>query len=258
MAYLKIGEFQLDVERSRIINNGKTITLEPKILEVLLVLAEQPGRVVSKTDIIEKVWGNVIVEPNALHRCIRQLRKTFNDNVKEQSYIQTYPRKGYSLVADVSNEMDSNIDVKQSIEPNSISVVPTKITNTYLLSLLILLVLIATYLLSKETPHFYQFNNLTPLTATDAVEANSVFSPDGKYVTFLRGNRDGTDHIWWLNIATNQEYRLTKEPGNYSYLAWSPDGEGFTFSVGRYLLSPNMCCSYYRHIPQLLGDRKNV
>ena len=221
MAYLKIGEFQLDVERSRIINNGETIALEPKILEVLLVLAEQPGRVVSKADIIGKVWGDVVVEPNALHRCIGQLRKAFNDNVKEQSYIETHSRKGYSLVADVSKEIDSNGDVKQGVESNSIG---------YLVSFLILLVLIAVYLVSKETRHIYQFNNLTPLTATDAIEANSVFSPDGKYVTFLRGDVGGDDHIWWLNIATNEEYRLTKKPGDYSYLAWSLDGERIAFT----------------------------
>ncbi|NQZ09235.1 MAG: winged helix-turn-helix domain-containing protein [Algicola sp.] len=221
MAYLKIGEFQLDVERSRITNNGETIALEPKILEVLLVLAEQPGRVVSKADIIGKVWGDVVVEPNALHRCIRQLRKAFNDNVKEQSYIETHSRKGYSLVADVSKEI---------VESNSISAVPTKMTIGYLVSFLILLVLTAVYLFSKETRHIYQFNNLTPLTATDAIEANSVFSPDGKYVTFLRGDVGGDDHIWWLNIATNEEYRLTKEPGDYSYLAWSLDGERIAFT----------------------------
>ncbi|WP_281560853.1 winged helix-turn-helix domain-containing protein [Thalassomonas sp. RHCl1] len=230
MAYLKIGEFQLDIERSRIINNGETIALEPKVLEVLLVLAERPGRVVPKAEIIEKVWGDVVVEANALHRCIRQLRKAFNDNVKEQSYIETHPRKGYSLVAEVSKETDTKADEKQKLGANSISVAPTNKTGRYWLLLLILLVPIAVYFLPKETGHIYQFNNLTPLTATDAVESNSVFSPDGKYVTFLRDNTNGADHIWWLNIATKEEYRLTKEPGNYRNLAWSPDGERIAFT----------------------------
>jgi len=230
MAYLKIGEFQLDVERSRILNNAETIALEPKVLEVLLVLSAQPGRVVPKADIIEKVWGDVVVEPNALHRCIRQLRKAFNDNVQKQSYIETHPRKGYSLVANVSKETDTSTGVKQSVEPNSIPGIPKKWTIAFLVPFFTLLVLITVYLLSKESRHIYQFNNLTPLTATDAVESNSVFSPDGKYVTFLRRNINGADHIWWLNIATNEEYRLTKEPGNYSYLAWSPDGERIAFT----------------------------
>jgi len=230
MAYLKIGEYQLDVERSRIINNGEIIALEPKVLEVLLVLAEQPGRVVSKVDIIEKVWGDVVVEPNALHRCIRQLRKAFSDNVKEQSYIQTYRRKGYSLIADIKREVDTKAHVKQSVEPNSISVAPTKTAISFFGAFLIFLVLITVYLSFKETKHIYQFNNLTPLTATDAVEANSVFSPDGKYVTFLRYNSNGASNIWWLNIATNEEYRLTKNLGNYRNLAWSPDGERIAFT----------------------------
>jgi len=230
MAYLKIGEFDLDVERSRISNSGETIALEPKVLEVLLVLAERPGSVVLKADLIKKVWGDVIVEPNALHRCIRQLRKAFNDNVKEQSYIETHPRKGYSLVADVIKEIDSNSDVKQRSKQSSKPITLTKVTNSYLAPFLILFILITVYFLSKENNHIYQFKNLTPLTATDAVESNSVFSPDGKYVTFLRSTRNGTDHIWWLNIATNEEYRLTKEPGNYSYLAWSPNGERIAFT----------------------------
>ena len=148
MAYLKIGEFCLDVERSRIELNGDIIALEPKVLEVLLVLAERPGRVVLKADLIKKVWGDVVVEPNALHRCIRQLRKAFKDNVKEQSYIETHPRKGYSLVADVKKEIDSNLYLKQGDEQSSISVPLTKVTNSYLTSFFILFVLIAIYLLS--------------------------------------------------------------------------------------------------------------
>jgi len=230
MAYLNIGEFQLDVERSRIINNQDTITVEPKVLEVLLVLVEHPGKVVSTKDIIEKVWGDVVVESNALHRCIRKLRKAFNDNVKEQSYIQTYPRKGYSLVADVRKSDEVIADVEPKIESKSISQTQRKMTTGYVVTFCTFLVLITAYLLLKNTTHLYQFSNLTPLTATDAVETNSVFSPDGKYVTFLRNSSSDADNIWWLNVATNEEHQLTKKPGHYRNLAWSPNGQQIAFT----------------------------
>ena len=230
MAYLKIGEFQLDVERARIINNGTQTALEPKVLEVLVILLEQPGRVVSKEELIENVWKSVVVEPNALHRCIGQLRKAFNDNVKEQSYIETHPKRGYCLVAPVSEGASFDTD-QQLIENKNFHVSKMASKNViYLVALLTILAFIFSLTLSKEDKHSYQFSKLTSITATDAVEANSVFSPSGKELVFLRENESRKDHIWWLNLETNEETRLTSEAASYRNLAWSPNAERLAFS----------------------------
>ena len=102
-----VGNYRVDILRNQIVSEGETIALEPKILEVLKVLAESPGEVVSHQVLLDKVWPDMVVAPNALQRCIGQLRKALGDDGKKQEVIVTHPKKGYSLVAEVTFARES-------------------------------------------------------------------------------------------------------------------------------------------------------
>ena len=97
-----VGQFRIDMARSQIIAQDNILSMEPKVLQVLLILAENQGQVVLHETILKKVWPDVLVAPNALQRCIAQLRKAFNDDAKSQHVIATHPKVGYSLVANVN------------------------------------------------------------------------------------------------------------------------------------------------------------
>lgn len=97
-----VGQFHVDMRRSQIINQNAIVSMEPKVLKVLLVLAEHQGKVVTQKDLLDKVWPNIEVAPNTLQRCITQLRKALDDNAREQRVIATHPRVGYSLLASVN------------------------------------------------------------------------------------------------------------------------------------------------------------
>jgi len=81
---------------------GQTHRLEPKIMQVLLALADHPGEVVSKEQLFRRVWPDTFVSDEVLTRSISELRKTFEDNPRESTYIQTIPKSGYRLVAPVT------------------------------------------------------------------------------------------------------------------------------------------------------------
>ena len=68
-------------------------------MEVLVFLARNAGRVVSRDEIVETVWRGSVVTDEALTRCISELRSTFSDSKKEPKFIQTIPKRGYQLVA---------------------------------------------------------------------------------------------------------------------------------------------------------------
>lgn len=72
-------------------------------MDVLSVLAKDPGEVFSKEEIIQSVWPDTFVSEDALFRCIRELRRIFDDDARNPTYIQTIPKKGYRLIAEVSN-----------------------------------------------------------------------------------------------------------------------------------------------------------
>src|SRR5215831_15863548 len=70
-------------------------------MQVLLVLCERSGQVVSKEQIFHRVWADTFVSDEVLTRSISELRKAFEDNPQEPKYIQTIPKGGYRLVATV-------------------------------------------------------------------------------------------------------------------------------------------------------------
>jgi len=76
--------------------------LEPKVMEVLVYLADHGGEVVSKQTLLQALWGHTFVTENALTRCIAALRKVFQDDAAEPRIIQTITKKGYRLIAQVS------------------------------------------------------------------------------------------------------------------------------------------------------------
>ena len=86
---------------------SRTIRVEPKIMQVLLTLADQPGEVVSKEQIFRRVWPDTFVTDEVLTRSISELRKAFEDNPRESTYIQTIPKGGYRLVAPVNRPLET-------------------------------------------------------------------------------------------------------------------------------------------------------
>jgi TolB-like protein/Flp pilus assembly protein TadD len=78
------------------------IRLEPKVMQVLVCLAENAGEVVSKERLMRSVWPDAFVGDDVLTRCISELRRVFGDDAKEPRFIQTIPKSGYRLIARVS------------------------------------------------------------------------------------------------------------------------------------------------------------
>jgi TolB-like protein/Tfp pilus assembly protein PilF len=73
-------------------------------MQVLVTLAEQPGNVLSKEHILRQVWPETFVSDEVLTRSISELRRVFEDNPREPTYIQTIPKGGYRLLAPVVAE----------------------------------------------------------------------------------------------------------------------------------------------------------
>src|SRR6185295_8327653 len=78
----------------------KPVALKPKVVDTLLVLIENSGRVLEKDELIEKLWPDSFVEEGNLTQNIYELRKALNSGA-EESYIETIPRRGYRFAGQV-------------------------------------------------------------------------------------------------------------------------------------------------------------
>ncbi|WP_306250343.1 winged helix-turn-helix domain-containing protein [Parvularcula sp. IMCC14364] len=78
------------------------LELEPRVMDLLMLLAKSAGQVISKEEIIASLWGDVHVNEDALTRCVFKLRKALGDDARNPRYIETLSKRGYRLLADVT------------------------------------------------------------------------------------------------------------------------------------------------------------
>jgi|SRR5579864_367853 len=97
----EFGPFRLD---GRVLfHDGRRVALTPKVLETLLVLVEADGRIVSKDELMQKVWPDTFVDETSLTSNISVLRKTLSMEGGGGSYVETVPKRGYRFAAPVSS-----------------------------------------------------------------------------------------------------------------------------------------------------------
>ena len=97
----RVGSWLVEPTLNRISEGEVTKHLEPKVMQVLVCLAETPARVVSKEELLSQIWPGTFVSDDVLLRCISELRKALADDVRNPHYVQTIPKSGYRLVAAV-------------------------------------------------------------------------------------------------------------------------------------------------------------
>ena len=94
--------FTVDTREGTVSGPHGSVRLEPKVMDVLSELASHPGRVVSRDELLDAVWPNVVVTEHTLSRCIYQLRNELGKIGGEQgdfNPIETLPKRGYRLLA---------------------------------------------------------------------------------------------------------------------------------------------------------------
>ena len=97
----QFGSFSLDPEEHVVSRNGMALPLTPKAFRTLLCFVRNPGRLITKDELLKEIWPNTFVEEVNLAVNISTLRKALGENPKECRYIATIPGRGYRFVAEV-------------------------------------------------------------------------------------------------------------------------------------------------------------
>jgi DNA-binding winged helix-turn-helix (wHTH) protein/Flp pilus assembly protein TadD len=97
-----LGDWLVEPSLHRISKGNARKKLEPKVMELLVLLASRPGEVFTKEEISERLWPGVFVSESSLFRHVSELRRVLGDDRRRPSYVATIPKRGYRLVAPVS------------------------------------------------------------------------------------------------------------------------------------------------------------
>jgi Tol biopolymer transport system component/DNA-binding winged helix-turn-helix (wHTH) protein len=231
-----LGQVSVDPVSGEMRGPGGTEHLDPKVMEVLVSLAERPGQVVLREELFERAWPHLVVTDHVLSRCIYQLRNHLSRagaSSRDKTLLETLPKRGYRLncpVTFVEHRADPSapaVTANRRLSPGRAAGVAS----------VVLVAGMAAWLLA-ERELFWRDPlvdaTYTRLTDFDGEERDAAISRDGKFVAFL-SDRDGSTDVWVSEIGTGQFHNLTKgqaaELGNRSLrsLAFSPDGSFVTF-----------------------------
>lgn len=97
----EFGPFRVDTRERQLIRNGEIVPLRPKVFDILLMLVQNNGHILTKDDVMKHVWSDTVVEEGNISRTISTLRNALGELPHERRYIETIPWRGYRFVANV-------------------------------------------------------------------------------------------------------------------------------------------------------------
>ena len=99
---LTVGGWTADHAAGTLSRDGERRPVEPKVMDLLVMLASRPEAVLSKAELLAALWPGLTVGDDALARCVWKLRGVLSDDPKAPRFIETIPKRGYRLIAPVT------------------------------------------------------------------------------------------------------------------------------------------------------------
>jgi TolB-like protein/DNA-binding winged helix-turn-helix (wHTH) protein len=101
----RLGLLTIDPRAGEVVGPGGAQKLDPKVMGVLVMLAQNAGQVLSRADLLDRLWPNVVVTDDVLSRCIYELRRQLGQAAGNETFknlIETLPKRGYRLKGEVA------------------------------------------------------------------------------------------------------------------------------------------------------------
>ncbi len=118
---VRFGSFEADLQEGRLTKAGIRIRLQDQPFQILALLLERPGQLVTREQIRQKLWSHdTFVEfDDALNTAVRKLRSALNDSADNPRFLETVPHRGYRFVAPVSLPPESQVSASQVAPPEA-------------------------------------------------------------------------------------------------------------------------------------------
>ena len=233
---LRVGECVADIPSREIVRaDGTRSRITVKSMAVLLLLVEGAGQVVSREQLLESAWVGTLPTDDVLTQAITQLRKALGDDRDAPAYVETIPKAGYRLLAEVAWLSGTG--------DGSASVTPMIRRRWVLGASAVALVALAWVVLQWRTsaPSLPVRGDATPaadlaytlLTAHPGPETQPALSPDGALVAYAMAPAHAEDApaIFLQAAQPTPPRQLTMPPPGHSdhFPRWSPDGRQLMF-----------------------------
>src|SRR3954471_7803985 len=100
---IRFGDFELDLPAYELRRKGRRVKLGRQPMDLLILLAERPRQLVSRTEIVDRLWGaDIFVDvETGVNTAISKVRQALRDSADAPAFVERVPGKGYRFIADV-------------------------------------------------------------------------------------------------------------------------------------------------------------
>lgn len=262
---LQCDDIVIDLRAGRVLRGGRPVPLEPKAYDLLVLLASRAGELVTRQEVLDRVWAGVYVTDNAVARVVAQIRRALGDAPKEARFIETVPTRGYRFVAPVTRHLAPPSQGAEGTPaavaatppppppteawadrpsaapvPRQVTEAPTTTSHPWWAALLSLVAMAAILLAwrtqappagRRSAPEVTERRQVTTSAALDAYPS---WSPDGRALAYA-SDRGGRFEIFLRDLALGGDRLALTSDGQHNVQpAWSPDGSTIAYhSSGR-------------------------
>jgi TolB-like protein/DNA-binding winged helix-turn-helix (wHTH) protein/Tfp pilus assembly protein PilF len=125
---LRFGAFEVDLDAGELRKQGKRVKLQEQPLQVLGILLERPGAMVTREDLRSRIWpqDTFVDFDNSLNTAISKLREALGDSASNPRFIETLPRRGYRFIAQVEAVPNGGAALSQVSAQGPLEVTPSQ------------------------------------------------------------------------------------------------------------------------------------
>jgi Tol biopolymer transport system component/DNA-binding winged helix-turn-helix (wHTH) protein len=227
---LRFGDFEADLRSGELRKAGVKLKFGGQPFQVLTILLEQPGEVVTREELQKRLWPDTFVDVDRnLNTAINKIREVLGDSAESPRFVETLPRRGYRFIGEVEPPVEAAVPVEP--DHRSISHHWWKIVAVVVIAVVGAAVAYRWH--RQQRPQDQAASTAFPFTALSGEATSPAFSPDGSRIAFA-WNGDpaqgakGFD-LYVKALGSETLLRLTQHPSESISPTWSPDGTQIAF-----------------------------
>ncbi|WP_372013809.1 winged helix-turn-helix domain-containing protein [Pseudoxanthomonas sp. 10H] len=242
------GEALVQPPLNRIAIHGRVVQVEPKVMQVLVLMAQRPGAVISRETFLDTVWAGTIADDYLLNRAVSELRKVFDDDPQAPRYIETIRKGGYRLVAPIAPaRVAAAVAAPTPDAAAAPAATPPEATvgghaspatthrrRRWLAGAALVPAVVATVLAPRLLPRdggLAEGYEVRPLTSLVGREFEPALSPDGSRVAFIwDGGEGGGFDVQVKTLGSEDLLPLTRTAAHEHHPVWAADGRSLLFA----------------------------